>query len=158
MKAKNYFRYKITLKKCEESLLAYENITSSSQCVAIARQIWDQDSLFITESSYCLFMNRANKPIGWILLSTGGTIGTVIDVKVILNVGISLLAHTVIIFHNHPSGNMEPSESDKAITREVIRACNAVTIKVLDHIIISPEVSPYTFKKDYYSFADEGIL
>ena len=87
------------------------------------------------EEFWILLMNRSNKVIDTICISKGGTSGTVIDTKIILNKAIAKLASGLIICHNHPSGNTNPSEADKNITRKIGKAALTMDISLLDHII-----------------------
>ncbi|MEY5040629.1 MAG: repair protein RadC [Bacteroidota bacterium] len=102
------------------------------------------------EEFWILLLNRANVPVKKIKLSKGGVAGTVVDVKIIVKEAINELASGIIIFHNHPSGNLDPSTADIQITKKIKEALLLVEINLLDHIIITP--------KSYYSFADEGRL
>jgi len=102
------------------------------------------------EEFWILLMNRSNKVIDTICISKGGTTGTVIDTKIILNKAIAKLACGLIICHNHPSGNTKPSEADKNITHKIAQASKTMDISLLDHIIIA--------ENSFYSFADEGML
>ena len=102
------------------------------------------------EEFFCLFLNRANKVIKIEQISKGGISGTVTDVRIILKNAILYTASGLIVAHNHPSGNLNPSESDTRITKKIKEAGNLMDIQLLDHLIISNE--------DYYSFADNGLL
>ena len=83
-------------------------------------------------------------------LSKGGIAGTVVDPKIVFSVALKSAASSLILIHNHPSGNLQPSEADKTITKKLVDAAKLLDINVLDHLIISIE--------SYYSFADEGLL
>ena len=102
------------------------------------------------EEFWILFLNRSNKVINRMKLSQGGISGTVTDVRMVMKKAIEYLASGIIVCHNHPSGNLNPSESDSKITQKIKDAGNLLDIQLLDHIIIS--------EKDYYSFADNGLL
>ncbi len=102
------------------------------------------------EEFWVLFLNRSNKVIEKYKISQGGVSGTVIDNKIILKKAIENLSSSIILIHNHPSGNSMPSEADKQITKKMIDAAKLLEISVLDHLIISGN--------KYFSFADEGIL
>ncbi|MEE4196601.1 MAG: DNA repair protein RadC [Bacteroidales bacterium] len=102
------------------------------------------------EEFWILLLNRANRIIDKKKISQGGISGTVIDVKVILKQALEHLASSIILCHNHPSGNKTPSNADNTITRKLVEAGNIMDIKVLDHIIIADT--------EYYSYADEGNL
>jgi len=102
------------------------------------------------EEFWILFLNRSNKVINRMKLSQGGISGTVTDVRLVMKKAIECLASGIIVCHNHPSGNLNPSESDSKITQKIKDAGNMMDIQLLDHLIISD--------KDYYSFADNGML
>jgi DNA repair protein RadC len=102
------------------------------------------------EEFWILFLNRSNKVINRMKLSQGGISGTVTDVRMVMKKAIEYLASGIIVCHNHPSGNLNPSESDSKITQKIKEAGNLLDIQLLDHLIISD--------KDYYSFADNGLM
>jgi DNA repair protein RadC len=102
------------------------------------------------EEFWVVYMNRANRIEKVEKISQGGVSGTVTDVRLIVKRGIELLASGMILCHNHPSGNTSPSDSDIRITQKTKEAAILFDIQVLDHIIVSG--------KDYYSFADSGVL
>ncbi len=102
------------------------------------------------EEFWVLHLNRANKVIGQERTSMGGVSGTVVDVKLIMKSALANLSSSIILCHNHPSGNNKPSENDKQITNKVKAACEMLDIALLDHIIVAGNV--------YLSFADEGLL
>lgn len=104
----------------------------------------------VYEEFWILFLNRSNKVINRMKLSQGGISGTVTDVRMVMKKAIEYLASGIIVCHNHPSGNLNPSESDTKITQKIKEAGNLMDIQLLDHLIISD--------KDYYSFADNGLL
>ena len=102
------------------------------------------------EEFFCIFLNRANKVIKIDQLSKGGISGTVTDVRLLFKNAILNTASGVIVAHNHPSGNLNPSESDTKITSKIREAGNLLDIQLLDHLIIC--------NSDYYSFADNGMI
>ncbi|MFN8210622.1 MAG: DNA repair protein RadC [Bacteroidales bacterium] len=102
------------------------------------------------EEFWILFLNRSNRVIERMKLSQGGISGTVTDVRLIMKKAIEYLASGIIVCHNHPSGNLSPSESDTKITQKIREAGALMDIQLLDHLIITD--------KDYYSFADNGLL
>jgi DNA repair protein RadC len=102
------------------------------------------------EEFWILLLNRSNKIIEKFKISQGGISGTVIDVRMILKNAIEKLASSIILCHNHPSGNLQPSEADKKITTKLKDAAGIMDMQVLDHLIIADS--------SFYSFADEGIL
>ena len=102
------------------------------------------------EEFWILFLNRSNRVINRMKLSQGGISGTVTDVRIVMKKAIEYLASGIIVCHNHPSGNLNPSDSDTKITQKIKDAGNLMDIQLLDHLIIS--------EKDYYSFADNGLI
>ncbi|MFQ3326009.1 MAG: DNA repair protein RadC [Salibacteraceae bacterium] len=103
-----------------------------------------------TEEFWIILMNRANKVIKKIRISSGGISGTVADSRVIFKAAIDNLASAIILAHNHPSGNLKPSQADINLTKKMKESGNILDIPVLDHIIIA--------ENSYFSFADEGLL
>jgi DNA repair protein RadC len=97
-----------------------------------------------------LYLNRANKVIGSYELSKGGITATIADIRIILSVGLKTLATGLILAHNHPSGNLKPSEADVSLTNKIKEAAKLMDIQVLDHIILADG--------GYFSFSDEGIM
>ena len=102
------------------------------------------------EEFFVLYLNRANKVVAHRHISRGGISGTVADTKIILKHGIEILASAMIAVHNHPSGNIKPSQSDIELTRRLKDAARLIDIILIDHLIIG--------EKKYYSFADEGMI
>lgn len=102
------------------------------------------------EEFWILFLNRANKVQGRMKISQGGVSGTVTDVRIVMKKAIESLASGLVICHNHPSGNNNPSDADIRITQKIKEAGALMDIQLLDHLIICG--------KNYYSFADNGAL
>lgn len=142
---------KIKLKKQEIKVESFV-IKSSKDTFDYARKIYDIDGdIDIRESVYVIFLKRNNQTIGWFECSKGGIVGTVIDNRLILASAITCLASSMIIIHNHPSGETKPSQSDIDITRKLNELSRLMNITVLDHVICTSD------NEKYYSFADEGI-
>ncbi len=97
-----------------------------------------------------LLLNRNNRVIKIDTISKGGVSGTVVDAKILFKKALDNLASSIILAHNHPSGNLKPSRQDITITNKLIEAGKILDISVLDHLIIS--------EKGYYSFKDEGLI
>ncbi len=102
------------------------------------------------EEFWLLYLNRSNKILSRHKLSQGGVSGTITDVRLIIKKAIELLASSIIICHNHPSGNLDPSEADNRITQKIKEAAGYFDISLLDHIIVTDN--------GYYSYADNGAL
>ena len=97
-----------------------------------------------------LFLNRANKVKNFQVISKGGLTGTVADPRIIFSRALAEGATSIILCHNHPSGNLQPSRADEELTAKIRQAAAFLDIRLLDHIIVSEE--------GYFSFADEGML
>jgi DNA repair protein RadC len=104
----------------------------------------------VHEEFWVIYLDRANNVIGKSRISQGGVSGTVIDVRIILKKAIEKLASSIILAHNHPSGNLTPSQSDLDITHKASEAAKLVDMKVLDHLIFSGS--------SYKSMADDGLI
>lgn len=102
------------------------------------------------EEFWILLLNRANRVLGRERISIGGVAGTVVDAKVIFRIAVEYSACSLILSHNHPSGNLQPSTADCDLTQKLRQAAETLDIMVLDHLIISDS--------GYYSFADEGKM
>lgn len=102
------------------------------------------------EEFWIILLNRSNKIIDKFMASKGGITGTVIDVRTIMKEAVEKSATSMILGHNHPSGNLSPSDADLQITQKIKEAGKIMEIQVLDHLIIT--------QKNYYSFADNGII
>jgi DNA repair protein RadC len=102
------------------------------------------------EEFWILLLNRSNKVILKQKISQGGITGTVTDIRLILKMALENLATSLILSHNHPSGNLQPSEADIAITRRLKETASLMDITLLDHIIVAG--------KNYFSFADENLI
>jgi DNA repair protein RadC len=102
------------------------------------------------EEFWIVLLNRANKVIDTKLVGRGGVSSTVVDSKVIFSFALESLASGIILGHNHPSGNLKPSNSDLRLTKKIVDAGKIMEVPVLDHIIVGDN--------DYFSFADEGLI
>jgi len=98
-----------------------------------------------------LLLNNANKVKGVFELSKGGITGTLVDLRVLLAVIVKSLSVAIILTHNHPSGTLKPSSTDKTMTDKIKKATALFDVRVIDHIIITPN-------GDYFSFADNGLV
>ncbi len=111
---------------------------------------WDLNKIEFVEQFKVLYLNRGNRVLGLIEISTGGISGTVADPRLIFITALKLNATAIILCHNHPSGSLNPSEADKLLTEKIRNAGKFLDIQVIDHIILTTE--------NYYSFADEGVI
>lgn len=102
------------------------------------------------EEFWVLFLNNSNKVLAKHQVSKGGMTATVVDVRLLFKQALELFSVAIIVCHNHPSGKLKPSDADRQLTQKIRNAGNTLDIKLLDHLIVT--------EKDYFSFADEGIL
>ena len=131
----------------EEEGVKRSKISSSEDIFELmASRLEDLDH----EEFWILLLNKANDVVGRWEISKGGVSGTVADIKIIFKLAVENLASSIIVCHNHPSGNLKPSKADISLTEKLKNAGQLMEIPVLDHLIIS--------QKRYFSFADEGLL
>lgn len=102
------------------------------------------------EEFWIVYLNNANEVIEFKQLSKGGITGTLVDIRLALRKALELGAISIILAHNHPSGNLSPSIPDRNLTHKLTTAAQSLDITVLDHLIIT--------EKAYFSFADEGLM
>ena len=126
-------------------------IKSSADVYYHLLRFFPEDTIALQEKFVAGYVNRANRLIGVYELSKGGITGTVADPRLILSVALKTAATGIILAHNHPSGNLQPSIQDKDITKKIQEACKLLDITLMDHLIVVPEDA-------YFSFADEGLL
>ena len=110
----------------------------------------NESNIDLKEYFYILLLNRKNKVVGFYKLSEGGVSETTVDTKLIYSTCLKSLSSSIILVHNHPSGNLDPSRSDKNLTEKLVEGGKLLDIVVLDHLIITTE--------GYYSFADNGLM
>jgi len=125
-------------------------IKSSFDAITLLRTSWDVDTIEMVETFKVLFLNRANRALGIMTVSTGGISTALADPSRVFAGAIKAAAHSMILCHNHPSGNLSSSVSDKALTKRMKQTGEIIGIKVLDHIILTSESA--------YSMADGGEM
>jgi len=126
-------------------------ITTSRDSFDVLYSLFDKDTFAYREEFIVLFLNRANRVLGWARVSLGGISGTVVDTKIVFVLAIQTGASSIVVSHNHPSGNTKPSEADIKLTKQLKEAGKFLEIPLLDHLILTPE-------GEFFSFADEGML
>ena len=125
-----------------------EKIGSSKSAETIFRQVFPDFEH--REYFYAMLLNRGNQVLGYYEVSKGGISGTVVDVRLIMQAAIKANCSSIILAHNHPSGNLQASDADLRITRKIKQACAVLDISLLDHLILT--------NYSYMSMADEGIM
>ncbi len=128
-----------------------QRIKSSSDIAKLLFENWNKNTIELHESFKVVLLNNSNKVKGIFEMSSGGITGTLVDLRILFAVALKTLATSIIVSHNHPSGNLKPSQSDIRLTNKIKKASELLDIKLLDHLIITPN-------QEYYSFADEGVL
>ncbi|MDB9775038.1 DNA repair protein RadC [Vicingaceae bacterium] len=122
-------------------------ITHSSVVFDYMREVMDD---LPHEEFWVLLLNRGNQILEKVNISKGGVSQTVVDAKIVFKMAIDKLASSIILCHNHPSGNLKPSEADKQLTKKIKEAGIILDLPILDHLIFADN--------KYLSFADEGLL
>ena len=111
---------------------------------------WNYEIIEFIEEFKVLLLNRANRVIGIVPISVGGTAGTIADPKVIFVSALKCNASSIVLCHNHPSGNLKPSQADIELTKKLKSAGQFLELPILEHIILT--------KDGFLSFADEGLM
>ena len=137
--------YKTNVKASERPL-----IKTSKDCYETLLKVWDENKMQMQEEFKVLLINQANRVTGVYEASSGGITGTVADPRLILAAALKGLAVGIVLAHNHPSGNLKPSQADEQLTAKIKTAASYHDIRVIDHIIVTTD--------SYYSFMDEGLL
>lgn len=127
------------------------SIRKSEDAYKFLYSLYDQDTIGLTEVFIVVFLNRASRIIGYSIHSKGGITGTIVDIKLIVATALNCACSSILISHNHPSGNLIPSKNDKAQTNLIKMALEVFSLELLDHIIVVP------IKGNYYSFTDNGL-
>jgi DNA repair protein RadC len=137
--------YRSTVKPSERP-----KVTMSRDAYDLFLNNWDKSNLEFREEAKLLLLNRNARALGIYNISSGGTAGTYVDPKHVYMAALKTNASSIILAHNHPSGNLEPSDADIKLTRKLAEAGKVLEITLLDHLVVTSE--------GYYSFADEGRL
>jgi DNA repair protein RadC len=122
-----------------------ERITNSELAFKYVSDTFNHETIACQEQFNVLFINHAHLPIGYYKASVGSNTATVVDIKLLMGLAIKSLSSGIIIAHNHPSGNLQPSENDIQLTKKIKDACALFDINLLDHLILSPCGGKYSF-------------
>ena len=125
-------------------------VSSSADAYQILLPTFKAGTIDYKEYFKVLYLNQANQVLGFTQISEGGITETSVDVRVILRAALLTNSVSLILAHNHPSGNLKPSKQDLELTQSIKEAAELMRIRVLDHIILTSD--------KYYSFADEGEI
>ncbi len=125
-------------------------ISCSEDAYQVLKEFYPQETISLQERFVVAYLNRAHHVIGVYEASVGGLTGTIADPRLILSVALKVAATSIILSHNHPSGNLKPSDADQELTNKIKLGAKHLDIMVLDHIILSTD--------GYNSFADNVLL
>lgn len=148
------------MEKANEIKISYKNngskgnqlkINSARDANKIIIDSWDKDNIELYESFKVVFLNNGNIVKGICTFSIGGLTGTMVDIRLIFATALKSLSTAIILTHNHPRGVIIPSKADIQLTKRFVKAGKLLDIQVLDHIIVTPHGS-------FYSFANEGRI
>lgn len=134
----------------EPNIEQLPQLTSDDQAYAFLMEVWDLDAISYKEEFALIMLNQAKKVLGWAKISSGGASATIVDPSMIFQVALLAHADSIILVHNHPSGNLKPSSADINLTKRLKDAGKLLGIQVIDHLIITPSA--------YTSFMDQGLL
>ncbi|GGE67971.1 DNA repair protein RadC [Pedobacter psychrotolerans] len=125
-------------------------INSSQDAYRILMQYWQLGRIELLEEFKVILLNTSNRVLGIVDISVGGVQGTLADPKIIFSVALKTSSSKIILAHNHPSGNLNPSDADKRLTEKLKDGGKLLDIEVCDHLIIT--------KHNYYGFADNCLI
>jgi len=126
-------------------------IKSALDAYVVLNEFYPVDKIALQEMFVVAYLNRSNRVIGVFEVSSGGITGTVADIRLILGTALKVAATSLILSHNHPSGNLIPSKPDLDLTQKIKEASRFLDITVVDHLIL-------TYENKFYSMADEGVI
>ncbi len=125
-------------------------VTSPEKAYEYLLQIWDMDTINYKEEFVVLLLNNAKRVLGWAKISSGGSSATIVEPAMVFQVALLTHASSIILAHNHPSGRMEASMSDIALTKKIARIGNLMSIEVDDHLIISSALFTSLRRKELF--------
>ncbi len=122
----------------------------SADVAEYLRKVWDDDTLDLREDCILVCLNNALEVLGWIRVASGGMNMALVDPRLVFGVALQVGSASIIFAHNHPSGNPDPSEEDRRLTRRLADAGRLLGITLIDHVILT--------RGGAFSFADAGLL
>ncbi|MBB6324508.1 DNA repair protein RadC [Algoriphagus iocasae] len=128
----------------------WPKVKSSKDAYKILLENWEEGTINLFEEFKILLLNSGNKVKGIVPISQGGIAGTLVDPKIVFGVALKSACRSIILAHNHPSGNTNPSQVDIALTEKMVKVGKLLDLEVIDHIIVT--------SNGHYSFADEGMI
>lgn len=134
----------------EPDIETLPQLTSPDETYAFLMEVWDHGSICYKEEFAVIMLNQAKKVLGWAKISSGGSTATIVDPSMVFQVALLAHADSIILVHNHPSGNLKASNADINLTKRIKDAGKLLGIQVIDHLIITPSA--------YTSFMEQGLL
>lgn len=138
-------RYKNKIKAIDRP-----KIKKSTDAYRVLKSNWSNQMALLEEFNI-LLLDRSNRVLAMCSISKGGISGTIVDLKIVFATALKGRASALILAHNHPSGNLKPSQADMDLTNKFMRAGKILDVQILDHLILSPD-------DQYYSFADSNDM
>ena len=126
-------------------------VKSADNAFDYLSRAYDEGTIGLCEEFMVLLLNRANRVMGCLRLSKGGLTGTVVDLWILFGTALKAMASSIVIAHNHPSNNLQPSDADLDLTKKIKEAGKLLDINLLDHLVLGTD-------DNYVSFAHEGWL
>jgi len=136
--------------KCQQPPGESPTVSTPGEAARVLRKIWEPGQMQLREQFVVLLLNSAKKCLGWCKISSGGTTATIVDPAAIFRVAMLANASSIIVAHNHPSGNLDVSAADEKLTKRVMEAGKLLGISLEDHIILTAE--------DYRSLKASGVI
>lgn len=134
----------------QSKIMSDMKIDSNQKAFEILKDNWNLNTIELFEEFKIILLNRSNNILGIYNLSKGGTSSTIVDMKLLFSIALKSNASSIIVCHNHPSGNLKPSKNDIEITKTINKICKLFDIQLLDHLIIT--------RNNYYSFKIENFI
>lgn len=125
-------------------------LSSPVSCEQYLRTLWDKDTFELREEFVLVCLDSSLEVLGWVRLHTGGIDASPVDPRLVFAVSLQTASSTIVVAHNHPSGNAEPSRHDELVTTRLAEGAKLLGIRLLDHVILG--------RRDWYSFANAGKL
>lgn len=125
-------------------------IHSSSIAYEVLKNVWDRNKIEMQEQFKILLLDTRDSCLGAVNIGSGSLNGCMADARLVFSAALKAKSNRIILAHNHPTGNLIPSENDEALTKRFIQGGKILDISILDHLILSPD--------DYFSFADNGLM
>ena len=126
-------------------------IKSANDAFIEFNKFFPEATIALQEMAVVMYLKKSHKILGFYRLSTGGITGTMVDIRLLFATALKVAATNFMLCHNHPSGSLKPSTSDIELTSKLKEAGKWLDIKLLDHLIISPD-------GNYFSFTEDGLI